>query len=111
MASGAMVGGAGYSRQSSKDIVFRVWIVGVMSILLSRPLSFWRVFGPTFLGAPVSFWAILGVATVEYVTQFRFIEAMVMVLGPALDGCKAIIGHTAEAAREKGVGAGTCSKK
>ena len=40
MASGAMVGGVGYSRRSSKDIVFRVWIVGVTSILLSKPLSF-----------------------------------------------------------------------
>ena len=111
MASGAMVGGIGYSRRSSKDIVFRVWIVGVTSILLSKPLSFWRVFGPTFLGAPVYCWAVLRVATVEHVTQFRFIDAMVMVLGPALDGCKAIIGHTAEAASEKGLGAGSCSTK
>ena len=111
MASDAMVGGTEYSRQSSKDIVLRVWIVGVTSILLSRPLSFWRVFGPTFLGAPVYFWAVLGVATVEYVTQFRFIDATVVVLGPALDGCSAIIGRTAEAAREKGVGAGSCSTK
>ena len=111
MASGAMVGGAGYSRRSSKDIVFSVWIVGVTSILLSRPLSFWRVFGPTFLGAPVYCWAVLGVATIEYVTQFRFIDAMVVVLGPVLDGCKAIIGNTVDAAREKGVGAGSCSTK
>ena len=106
-----MVGGAGYSRQSSNDIVFRFWIVSVTSILLSKPLSFWRVFGPTFLGAPVYCWAVFRVATVEYVTQFRFIDTTVVVLGPALDGCKAIIGHTAEAASEKGVGAGSCSTK
>ena len=111
MAAGAMVGGTGYSRRSSKDIVFRVWIVSVTSILLSRPLSFWRAFGPTFLGAPVYCWAVFGVATVKYVTQFGFIDAMVMVLGPALDGCKAIIGLTVLAAREKGVGAGSCSTK
>ena len=53
MASGAIVGGMGYSRRSSKDIVFRFWIVGLTSILFSKPLSLWRVFGPTFLGAPV----------------------------------------------------------
>ena len=111
MAAGAMVGGAGYSRRSSKDIVFRFWIVGVTSILFSKPLSFWRVFGPTFLGAPVYCWAVLGVATVEYVTQFGFIDATVVVLGPALDGCKAIIGRTALAAREKGVGASSDSTK
>ena len=105
-----MVGGAGNLRQSSKDYVFRVWIVGLTFILLSRPLSFWRVFGPTFLNAPVYVWAVLGVATVEYVTLFRFIDAMVMVLGAALDGCKAIIGCTAEAAK-KGTGAGSCSTK
>ena len=111
MAAGAMVGGDGYSRRSSKDIVFRFWMVGVTSILFNKPLSFWRVFGPTFLGAPVNCWAVLGVATVEYVTRFGFIDATVVVLGPALDGCKAIIGRTAEAAREKGVGAGSCSTK
>ena len=111
MAAGAMVGGAGYSRRSSKDIVFRFWIVGVTSILFSNPLSFWRVFGPTFLGVPVYCWAVFGVATVEYVTRFRFIDATVVVLGPALYGCKAIIGRTAEAAREKGVGAGSDSMK
>ena len=111
MASGAIVGGVGYLRRSSQDIVFRVWIVGVTSILLSRPLSFWRVLGPTFLGVPVYCWAVLGVATVEYVTRFRFIDATVVVLGPALDGCKAISGHTAEAAREKRVGPGSCSTK
>ena len=81
-----------------------------MFILLSRPLSVWRVFGPTFLDAPVYVWAVLGVATVEYVTLFGFIDATVVVLGPALDGCKAIIGRTAEAA-EKGMGAGSCSTK
>ena len=59
MASGAMVGGAGYSRRSSKDIVFRVWIVSVTFILLSIPLSIWRVLGPTFLDTPVKFWAVL----------------------------------------------------
>ena len=80
-------------------------------ILLSRPLSVWRVFGPTFLDAPVYVWAVLGVATVEYVTLFRFIDAMVVVLGAALDGCKAISGHTAEAAKEEGVGVGSCSAK
>ena len=106
-----MVGGAGYSRRSSKDIVFRFWIVGVTSILFSKPLSFWRVFGPTFLGAPVNYWAVLGVATVEYVTRFGFIDATVVVLGPALDGCKAIIGRIVLAAREKGVGAGSDSTK
>ena len=111
MASGAMVGGDGYSRQSSKDIVFRFWMVGVTSILFNKPLSFWRVFGPTFLGVPVYCWAFFRVATVEYVTQFGFIDATVVVLGPALDGCKAIIGRTAEAAREKRVGAGSCSTK
>ena len=77
-----MVGTGGNSRRCSKDMVFRFWIVGVMSILLSKPLSFWRVFGPTFFRAPVNFWAP-EVATVEYVTQFGFINAMVMVLGPA----------------------------
>ena len=111
MASSAMVGGAGYSRQSSKDIVFRVWIIGVTFILLSRPLSVWRVFDPTVLDAPVNFWAVLGVATIEYVTRFGFINAMVVVLGATLEGCKAIIGHTAEAAKEKGVGVGSCSAK
>ena len=40
MAAGAMVGGMGYSRRSSKDIVFKFWIVGVTSILFSKPLSF-----------------------------------------------------------------------
>ena len=85
-------------------------MVGVTFILLSRPLSVWRVFGPTFLDAPVYFWAVLGVATIEYVTLFGFIDAMVMVLGAALDGCKAIIGHTVEAAK-KGTGAGSCSTK
>ena len=74
--------GGGDSGHCSKDIVFRFWIVGVMSIRLRRPLSFWRVFGPTFFGAPVYFWGP-GVATVEYVTQFGFIDAMVVVLGPA----------------------------
>ena len=77
---------------------------------LRRPLSFWRVFGPTFFRAPVNFWAP-EVATVEYVTQFGFIDATVVVLGPARDSCTAIVGHTADAAREKGVGAGSCSTK
>ena len=111
MASGAMVGGAGNLRWSSKDIVFRVSIVGVTFILSSRPLSFWRVFGPTFLDAPVYVLAVLGVATVEYVTLFRFIDTMVVVLGAALDCCKAITRPTAEAAKEKGVGVGSCSAK
>ena len=44
-------------------------------------------------------------------TRFGFINAMVVVLGPALDGCKVIIGRTAEAAREKGVGVGSDSTK
>ena len=111
MASGAMVGtGGGDSRRCSKDIVFRVWIIGVMSMCLSKPLSFWRVFSPAFFGAPVNFWGV-EVATIEYVTRFGFIDAMVVVLGPAQDGCKAIVGRTAEAAREKGVGAGSCSTK
>ena len=111
MASGAMVGtSGGDSRHCSKDIVFRFWIVGVTSMRLSKPLSFWRVFSPAFFGAPVNFWGAK-VATVEYVIQFGFIDAMVMVLGPALDGCRAIVGRTAEAAREKGVGAGSCSTK
>ena len=106
-----MVGtGGGDSRRCSKDMVFRFWIIGVTSIRLSNPLSFWRVFGPAFFGTPVNFWGP-DVATIEYVTQFGFIDATVVVLGPALDGCRAIIGCTAEAAREKGVGAGSCSKK
>ena len=92
-------------------MVFRFWIVGVTSILFSKPLSFWRVLGPTFLGMPVYCWAVLGVATVEYVTQFGFIDATVVVLGPALDGCKAIIRCIALAAREKGMGAGSDSTK
>ena len=111
IALGAMVGtGGGDSKRCSKDIVSRFWIVGVTSMHLSKPLSFWRVFDPAFFGAPVNFWGPK-VATVEYVTQFGFINAMVMVLGPARDGCKAIVGRTAGAAREKGVGAGSCSTK
>ena len=92
-------------------MVFRFWIVGLTSILFSKPLSFWRVFGPTFLGAPVYCWVVLGVATVEHITRFGFINATVVVLGPALNGCKAIIGRIALAAREKGVGAGSDSTK
>ena len=106
-----MVGtGGGDSRRCSKDIVFRFWIIGVTSMRLSKPLSFWRVFGPAFFRAPVNFWGP-EVATVEYVTQFGFIDAIVVVLGPAWDGCRAIVGRTAKAAREKGVGAGSCSMK
>ena len=55
---------------------------------------------------------VFGVATVEYVTQFGFIDATVVVLGPALDGCKAIIRRTADAAREKeGSGSGLMLNK
>ena len=69
------------------------------------------MFGPGALGPPVKFQGPAA-ATLEYVVPIGLNDAMVNVLGAALDGCRLIISCgavTENAARVKGFSEGECS--
>ena len=86
-------------------------VLGVTPSRFNRVLSDWRVFGPGALGPLVKFWGPAA-ATFEYVVPVGLNNAMVNVLGAALNGCRLIIGCgavMADAARVKGFGEGECS--
>ena len=81
-------------------------VLGVTPSCLNRVLSNWRVFGPGALGPPVKFQGPTA-ATFDYVVPVNLNNAMVNVLGAALDGCRLIIERgavMADVARVKGLG-------
>ena len=103
------------SRTSGDSINLSTWmaeailsgsVLGVTLKHLNRVLSDWRVFGPGALGPPVKFQGPTA-ATFDYVVPVNLNNAMVNVLGAALDGCRLIIERgavMADAARVKGLG-------